>query len=158
MTNTPQPCGHHGLNWNGEGDCIACARDKVLELQPPAKGEDELRETLARLFDAGTRIKIHAGGTMEAEFHYKQFCVDDAMQAVNEEADESLEKIDGAMTTPQAIIDPMSDITKVTRFEVIDHTTGGEGRVFTKYGVSIELSYQDDGQTLKVFVRDRGDE
>ncbi|KSZ59678.1 hypothetical protein Z045_05790 [Rhodococcus pyridinivorans KG-16] len=62
------------------------------------------------------------------------------------------------MTTPQAIIDPMSDITKVTRFEVIDHTTGGEGRVFTKYGVSIELSYQDDGQTLKVFVRDRGDE
>lgn len=45
--------------------------------------------------------------------------------------------------------------TRVTRFEVIDHGTGGEGRVLVKYGVSIELSYQDDGRTLKVFVRDR---
>ncbi|UNQ40939.1 hypothetical protein MPC38_06725 [Prescottella equi] len=47
MSDTPQPCGHHGLNWNGEGDCISCARDKVLEPQPPVKSEDELRNQVA---------------------------------------------------------------------------------------------------------------
>lgn len=47
------------------------------------------------------------------------------------------------------------DTTKVTRFEVIDHTTGGEGRAYVKHDVSVELSYQDDGRTLKVFVEDQ---
>jgi hypothetical protein len=37
---------------------------------------------------------------------------------------------------------------KVTRFEVIDET----GRRFTRWNTSIQLSYQDDGRTLKVFV------
>jgi hypothetical protein len=40
---------------------------------------------------------------------------------------------------------------KVTRFEVIDET----GRAYVKHHVEIELSYQDDGRTLKVFVRPR---
>jgi hypothetical protein len=45
---------------------------------------------------------------------------------------------------------PMFDASKkVTRFEVIDHT---EGRLLVKYGVEVELSYQDDGRTLKVFL------
>jgi hypothetical protein len=42
----------------------------------------------------------------------------------------------------------------VTRFEVIDHTKDGEGRVLTKYGVNVELNYQDEGRTLKVFLTD----
>ena len=37
----------------------------------------------------------------------------------------------------------------VTRFEVIDET----GRVYSKWGVSIELSYQDDNKTLKAFIK-----
>ena len=45
------------------------------------------------------------------------------------------------------------DISKVDRFEVIDD----EGRAYVKgsiYGtpVGVELSLQDDGRTLKVFV------
>lgn len=45
--------------------------------------------------------------------------------------------------------------SKVDRFEVIDDT----GRAYVKgsiYGspVKIELSYQDDGKTLKVFVKE----
>lgn len=49
---------------------------------------------------------------------------------------------------------------KVTRFEVIDHTKDGKGRVFVKgatYGdpIEIDLLYQDDGRTLKVRVTDR---
>jgi hypothetical protein len=40
------------------------------------------------------------------------------------------------------------DNSKVTRFEVIDEN----GRVYTKHNSKIELSYQDDGGTLKVFV------
>jgi hypothetical protein len=40
---------------------------------------------------------------------------------------------------------------KVTRFEVIDET----GRVIVKHGVDVELCYQDNGQTLKVFLKDK---
>lgn len=36
----------------------------------------------------------------------------------------------------------------VTRFEVIDKT----GRAYTKRGVQVELSLQDEGRTLKVFI------
>jgi hypothetical protein len=42
----------------------------------------------------------------------------------------------------------------VTRFEVIDHTTDGEGRVLVRHGVAVELVLQDDGKTLKAFLRD----
>jgi hypothetical protein len=38
----------------------------------------------------------------------------------------------------------------VTRFEVIDYT---EGRVCVVYGCEAELSWQDNGRTLKVFVK-----
>jgi hypothetical protein len=38
----------------------------------------------------------------------------------------------------------------VSRFEVVDET----GRLIVKYGVSVELLYQDDGKTLKVFLKD----
>lgn len=47
---------------------------------------------------------------------------------------------------------------KVTRFEVIDHTSDSRshsphrGRVFTIYDASVELDYQDNGRTLKVFL------
>lgn len=37
----------------------------------------------------------------------------------------------------------------VTRFEVVDDN----GRVYSKWNCKIELSYQDDGKTLKVFVK-----
>jgi len=37
----------------------------------------------------------------------------------------------------------------VTRFEVIDEN----GRVYTKHNCTIELSYQDDSRTLKVFIK-----
>ena len=42
-----------------------------------------------------------------------------------------------------------NDLSKVTRFEVIDET----GRVYTRHNCNIELSYQDDNRTLKVFVK-----
>jgi phosphopantetheinyl transferase (holo-ACP synthase) len=42
------------------------------------------------------------------------------------------------------------DIDKVTRFEVVDN----KGRAYVKYGVQeLKLSLQDDGKTLKAFVR-----
>jgi hypothetical protein len=37
---------------------------------------------------------------------------------------------------------------KVTRFEVIDES----GRVLMRRPVHVELAYQDDGRTLKVFL------
>jgi hypothetical protein len=46
-------------------------------------------------------------------------------------------------------------VENVTRFEVIDHTKEMLGRAYVKYGVQVELSFQDDGKTLKVFVDDK---
>jgi hypothetical protein len=37
----------------------------------------------------------------------------------------------------------------VTRFEVIDEN----GRAYTDHYCKVELSYQDDGKTLKVFIK-----
>jgi hypothetical protein len=48
-------------------------------------------------------------------------------------------------------------LVKVSRVEVIDHSKSfedGGGRVFVKRGcVEVELSYQDDGKTLKIFLK-----
>lgn len=42
-------------------------------------------------------------------------------------------------------------IKDVTRFEVIDPT----GRLLVRYGVQVAFSFQDEGRTLKMFLRDR---
>ena len=42
-----------------------------------------------------------------------------------------------------------NNTSKITRVEVVDET----GRVYSKWDCSVELSYQDDGRTLKVFVK-----
>lgn len=43
----------------------------------------------------------------------------------------------------------MAHDLKVTRFEVIDEN----GRAYTEHYCNVELSYQDDGRTLKVFIK-----
>jgi hypothetical protein len=44
-------------------------------------------------------------------------------------------------------------ISGVTRLEVIDHQTPETGRVYTKKDCQkVELSIQDDGKTLKIFI------
>ena len=43
----------------------------------------------------------------------------------------------------------------VTRFEMVDHREGGGGRFYVANPASIEISLQDRGRTLKVFVKDR---
>lgn len=47
-----------------------------------------------------------------------------------------------------------TDTSSVTRFEVIDYTGAGTGRMLTRDDVTVELSLQDDGRTLKAFLRD----
>jgi hypothetical protein len=42
-------------------------------------------------------------------------------------------------------------MNSVTRIEVIDET----GRVYARWNVVIHQSYQDEGRTLKVFVKER---
>jgi len=58
---------------------------------------------------------------------------------------------------------PSDAFDGVTRFEVIDHTAenrdkiinhGGAATVYRQLGVGVELSLQDGGRTLKVFLRD----
>jgi hypothetical protein len=45
-------------------------------------------------------------------------------------------------------------IPKVTRVEVIQHSEPYNGRAYTKYNAKdVELQYQDDGRTLKIFLK-----
>jgi len=44
---------------------------------------------------------------------------------------------------------------KITRFEVIDHTSELQGRILVKYGVNVDIPIQDDGRTMKVFLTDK---
>jgi hypothetical protein len=53
------------------------------------------------------------------------------------------------------LMDFTAACNKVSRFEVIDHTSTGTGRDLVKYGVNVTLGYQDDGKTLKVFLTDK---
>lgn len=48
---------------------------------------------------------------------------------------------------------------KVTRVEVIDHQSDPMiGRAYTKYNCqNVELSLQDDGRTLKIFISKKED-
>lgn len=53
------------------------------------------------------------------------------------------------LTTPTPDKAGGEGLENVTRFEVIDHN----GRSYTARNVAVELSLQDAGRTLKVFVR-----
>jgi hypothetical protein len=59
--------------------------------------------------------------------------------------------------------DWLSALTKnVTRITVVNHSTPHgdhekRGRVFEKWDIQIELSVQDGGRTLKVFIDDRAE-
>lgn len=50
----------------------------------------------------------------------------------------------------------MEELAKVNRFELIDHTEGGNGRVFVRYAenIKVETSLQDNERTLKIFITD----
>ena len=51
----------------------------------------------------------------------------------------------------------MFDISKITRFELIDHREdiANHGRIYAERNVIVDLSLQDNGRTLKVFVKDK---
>ena len=57
-------------------------------------------------------------------------------------------------TKGEVVMSDELEEVEVSRFEVIDHTITGAGRDFVKYAVSVKLSYQDDGRTLKVLLED----
>ena len=45
-------------------------------------------------------------------------------------------------------------LPKVTRLEVIQHSPPHNGRAYTNYNAKdVELQYQDDGKTLKIFLK-----
>jgi hypothetical protein len=47
-----------------------------------------------------------------------------------------------------------NDTSKVKRFEVIQHSPPYNGRAFTKYNAKdVEIQFQDDGRTLKIFLK-----
>ena len=69
--------------------------------------------------------------------------------------------------TPQEMLDEQDDfnksceltdntfvLPKVTRVEVIQHSKPYNGRAYTNYNAKdVELQYQDNGRTLKIFLK-----
>lgn len=69
--------------------------------------------------------------------------------------------------TPQEMLDEQDDfnksceltdntfvLPKVTRVEVIQHSEPYNGRAYTNYNAkNVELQYQDNGRTLKIFLK-----
>jgi len=53
------------------------------------------------------------------------------------------------MNKEEEIVDGTFKLPKVTRLEVIDHT----GRAYVIKNSEVELSYQDNARTLKIFVK-----
>jgi hypothetical protein len=49
----------------------------------------------------------------------------------------------------EEIVDGIIDLPKVTRLEVIDQT----GRAYVIHNADVQLSYQDNARTLKIFVK-----
>lgn len=56
--NTPLKCGHIGPDWDSKGNCITCARDKILGTTPNTNpvgygtystGKQELREKIEKI-------------------------------------------------------------------------------------------------------------
>ena len=60
----------------------------------------------------------------------------------------------GYYDKPNNLIE-LPDYEKVTRFEVIDHTSSKEGRILVKHGVMVDVSIQDEGITMKVFLTNK---
>lgn len=80
----------------------------------------------------------------------------------NERTDDELQeafaaRLQVALSAARQVVDNVMATEKVTRFEVIDHTTEGAGRLLVRYGVKVEASFQDDGRTMKVFLTDPPD-
>ena len=55
------------------------------------------------------------------------------------------------MKENEEIVDGTFKLPKVTRLEVIDRT----GRAYVVHNSEVELSYQDNARTLKIFVKPR---
>jgi hypothetical protein len=55
------------------------------------------------------------------------------------------------MREDEVIVDGNMKLPRVTRVEVIDEN----GRSYVNYNIEVELSYQDNVQTLKLFLKKR---
>lgn len=48
----------------------------------------------------------------------------------------------------------LNDTSQVTRVEVIQHSEPYNGRAYTNYNAKdVEMQFQDDGRTLKIFLK-----
>lgn len=49
----------------------------------------DIREALSKLFDAGTNLKSRAGQTIEAEFQYKKYSIDECINTLSKQLKEN---------------------------------------------------------------------
>jgi hypothetical protein len=53
--------------------------------------------------------------------------------------------------------DQEANVDNITRITVVDHRAGAQpfGRVFEAWNINLDISIQDGGRTLKLFVTER---
>jgi hypothetical protein len=96
-------------------------------------------------------FKIYGDGFLKCSFiHGYTQCQEDMATTKEFMSKETLDEFFD-LHDDDDFIDGDSDNSKVTRFEVIDEN----GRVYTKHNCTLELSYQDNSRTLKVFIKNK---
>lgn len=87
----------------------------------------------------------------ESTICYKKI---DELQSILQQGEEYKGSVDEEGFGITRVIYDKKEDSKVTRLEVIDHSPQGEGRTYIQCGIKeLELSYQDDGKTLKIFIK-----
>lgn len=102
-TNPTLKCGHIGPDWNGEGDCIICARDRILGTNQDSDtnvviSKQELREYLKSKGWLWHESHVITNDCMdELEVHMQQMLSDTVNKVLDElKARKTLTFIDGA--------------------------------------------------------------
>lgn len=95
-TNPTLKCGHTGPDWNGEGDCIICARDRILGTKQDSDtnvviSKQELREYLKSKGWLWHESHVITNDCMdELEVHMQQM-LSDTVNKVLDELDTDIE-------------------------------------------------------------------
>jgi hypothetical protein len=119
--------------------------------------QDTFRRRVQEAFDTFPHDENCIGGQEPCDCtHWERLatCVADA--AIDAGFADSVDKAQEAFLAKLTAERPTAT-DPLTRFEVIDHRKDAPtvGRAFVAWPATIELSYQDTGRTLKVFVTDR---
>ncbi len=67
---------------------------------------------------------------------------------------EKVQSLNTKIEELQYILSKSGTQTNISRFEVIDHSLKENCRTYVKYGINeLEIQMQDEGKTMKIFIK-----